>query len=126
VPSRPPIHRPRQPDAPRIQQRDATANERQQRRALRTNSTAWRKLRAQVLTEQPLCPDCEAIGHTRAAREVDHADGNAFNNDRSNLVGRCKPCHSRKTAREMGRKPIKGCDINGIPLDPNHHWNRDR
>lgn len=58
----------------------------------------WRKLRAQVLAEQPMC----ACG--RKANEVDHiiplARGGT--NERSNLQSMCKRCHSRKTALENG------------------------
>lgn len=99
-------------------------------RTLALNSAAWRKLRALVLREQPICPECERMGQYTAANEVDHIDNDASNNDRSNLIGLCKTHHSQKTARHEHFKrtgqwlPVKGCDINGIPLDPNHHWNK--
>lgn len=69
-------------------------------RTLALDGAAWRKLRAVVLAEQPLCPDCHAAGVLRLALDVDHADGDPTNNDRSNLIGRCRPCHSRKTRIE--------------------------
>lgn len=101
-------------------------------RTLALNGAAWRKLRALVLAEQPLCQDCMRRGLIVPATDVDHADNDASNNDRSNLVGLCKPCHSYKTARHEHYKrtgeqlPVKGCDVNGYPLDPNHHWNQKK
>lgn len=81
---------------------DCAAENRQHRRALPTNSTAWRKLRAQVLREEPLCTECTKRNRIRAATQVDHVDGNAQNNARANLQGLCLPCHSRKTAAQDG------------------------
>lgn len=95
----------------------------------------WRRLRAQQLRAHPLCEDCMALGIVRPATDVDHRlalkDGGeplAF----ANLASRCHACHSAKTAHVDGafgnaRKshaPVKGCDVNGNPLDPNHPWNR--
>jgi 5-methylcytosine-specific restriction protein A len=36
------------------------------------------------------------------ANEVDHVDGDSFNNAPSNLQSLCKPCHSAKTVKENG------------------------
>lgn len=76
--------------------------DRQARRALATNSAAWRRLRASVLAVEPLCRHCRKKGKVRAASCVDHVDGNAMNNDPDNLQPLCSHCHSRKTAREDG------------------------
>lgn len=78
------------------------ARARQVRRALPTSSAAWRALRALVLREQPLCEMCLTAGRIRAASVVDHIDGDALNNERSNLQSLCASCHARKTAREDG------------------------
>lgn len=95
------------------------------RRTIPLNTAAWQKLRASVLAEDPLCRDCQRMGRLVPATDVDHDDGNPGNNDRDNLVPRCHSCHSHKTMRERnGRKPVMGCDVNGIPLDPNHPWAR--
>jgi 5-methylcytosine-specific restriction protein A len=58
----------------------------------------WQRLRLQVLAEQPYC-FCGAL-----AREVDHiiALNRGGTNDRSNLIARCKRCHSRKTVKCEG------------------------
>lgn len=95
-------------------------------RTLALDGAAWRKLRTLVLKEQPLCPECGDQGLIVPATEVDHQDNDPCNNERSNLVGLCKPHHSAKTAAEMrGQKPkVKGCDAMGRPLDPDHAWNQ--
>jgi hypothetical protein len=47
----------------------------------------------------------------------------------------CWPCHSAKIRYEQGqagrlppaRAPLlKGADINGVPKDPSHPWNREQ
>ena len=73
-------------------------------RTLALDSAAWRRLRASVLSEQPLCPQCMDIGHLVAATEVDHVDNDPTNNERGNLRGLCKTHHSQKTMRELRRK----------------------
>ena len=96
-------------------------------RTLALNGVAWRKLRAYVLRGEPLCRHCTARGLTMAATEVDHRDDDPSNNELVNLMPLCKPCHSRKTMRDMGysvREASMGCDANGIPLDPCHAWNK--
>jgi 5-methylcytosine-specific restriction enzyme A len=62
----------------------------------------WRKLRAQILREEPLCRECYRRGIITIATEVDHIDGNRYNLSRENLQPLCKSCHSRKTAKEQG------------------------
>lgn len=95
------------------------------RRTLPLTSAAWRKLRAVVLNDQPLCVDCAARGLTVEATDVDHKDGNPGNNERENLQGLCHPCHSRKTASDHGKTVQMGCDVHGMPTDPRHPWNQE-
>lgn len=56
----------------------------------------WRRIRLEVLVEQPLCP-CGA-----RATEVDHIKPlrSGGGHERSNLRALCKRCHSSKTAGE--------------------------
>lgn len=95
-------------------------------RTLALDGAAWRRLRASVLADEPLCRDCKARGIVTEATEVDHHDNDPKNNDRDNLVPLCKPCHSRKTQADMGKTVRCGCDTCGMPLDPNHPWNKER
>lgn len=65
----------------------------------------WRKAARSFLDRHPLCADCAELGRVRAASEVDHIvphRGDArLMWARSNWQPLCKPCHSRKTAREV-------------------------
>lgn len=75
----------------------------QRRRSGRTyDRRFWRRLRLEVLTQQPWCAYCEAAGKTVPATEVDHIDGDSTNNARENLRPLCKRCHSAKTAQHDG------------------------
>ncbi|MEQ8409115.1 MAG: HNH endonuclease [Gammaproteobacteria bacterium] len=66
----------------------------------------WQKASKAFLVSNPFCIDCEAQGKLEPATETDHeiphrGDLKLFW-DKSNWRPRCKPCHSRKTAREDG------------------------
>jgi len=56
------------------------------------------------LTGQPLCQDCGARDRVTAATEVHHvvAIKAGGTHSRDNLRSLCKPCHSKRTAREGG------------------------
>lgn len=92
-------------------------------------SKEWRALRAAVLRRDPIC---RTPGCTRPSTHVDHNTPRARggSDHPSNLVGRCASCHSAKTAAADGgfgnkrrdRAPVKGCDADGLPLDPGHWW----
>lgn len=101
---------------------------RRKRRHVPLYSAAWAKIRAQVLAEEPLCRYCQARGLVVPSREVDHIEDSredyTDDNRRQNLMGVCRPCHSRKTAVSMGKASNAGCDVRGMPLDPDHHWNQ--
>lgn len=93
-------------------------------RVLPLNSAAWRRLRKQVLAEEPLCRHCAAQGLVVPATEVDHMNG-AADNSRDALQALCKPCHSIKTMAELyGRPPRQGCDEQGYPIGSDHPWNK--
>lgn len=86
-------HRPKH--STRVQH--GTLRERQGNRTLALNGSTWRKLRAVVLREQPMCPACARDGYVTFAKEVDHIDNDPTNNLRSNLVGLCHMHHGQKT-----------------------------
>jgi 5-methylcytosine-specific restriction protein A len=95
-------------------------------------TSRWQKLRAAKLARDPLCEDCLATGMVVAANTVDHRLAISQGGDPfpplDDLSSKCAPCHSRKTVRsgEAGAvrtdKPMKGCDADGLPLDPAHPW----
>ncbi len=82
----------------------------EQREADRMRSSRrWRNVRAIVLGREPMCRACAALGHERAATEVDHIEPlvvsiragrplMAFTE--SNLQPLCEPCHDAKSAQE--------------------------
>lgn len=46
--------------------------------------------------------------------------------DGTNLQSLCKLCHDSAKQREEKSGVVVGCDVNGLPIDPNHHWNRQK
>ena len=67
----------------------------------------WQRARKHYLAGHPLCIQCLAEDRLVPATEVDHilphkGDQQLFW-DEMNWQALCKPCHSRKTAKEDGR-----------------------
>lgn len=62
----------------------------------------WRRVRAAVLTEAPLCAECARAGRVALATDVDHIlpRSQGGSDARSNLQSLCHACHSRKTITE--------------------------
>lgn len=87
-------------------------------------SSQWKRLRRLVLSRDPICQVkcCNAM-----ATDVDHIDGDAGNNEMTNLQALCHSCHSEKTVRENREtnpcnKPLKGHDATGLPIAASHSW----
>lgn len=82
------------------------------------NSTRWRKLREEVLYENPFCVRCEEMGILEPATVCDHAlpieQGGAIW-DRNNLQGLCESCHNSKSGKEAHNKYTKVTVITGAP-----------
>jgi 5-methylcytosine-specific restriction protein A len=76
----------------------------------------------------PLCAECERQGRVRLWVQLDHIIplSQGGTDDDNSRQGLCKPCHAEKTARERGYTPRAGCDANGFPLSPSHHWVRPK
>jgi 5-methylcytosine-specific restriction enzyme A len=74
-------------------------------------------IREQVLTMQPICVHCKAVGEVALATEVDHivplSKGGSDALD--NLQALCKQCHSDKTRRDLGQVEKPAIGLNGYP-----------
>lgn len=66
---------------------------------------AWRDASKAWLAAHPCCAECERAGVVTPAVEVDHIEPHRGDRrlfwDPRNRQGLCRPCHSRKTAREV-------------------------
>jgi 5-methylcytosine-specific restriction protein A len=95
-------------------------------RIRRTGGWALQQLRRRWFTAHPLCVHCLRAGRIRLATELDHIVpllvGGA--DDDTNRQGLCHTCHEAKTAIDLGRGPVRGCDASGMPIDAAHHWHR--
>lgn len=86
----------------------------------------WMQIRKRILARDPICVKCKEKGIVSESKEVDHIiplDFGGSNRD-DNLQGLCVPCHVAKTNYDFGKNVDAGSDVNGMPLDPNHFWNR--
>ncbi|WP_394437025.1 HNH endonuclease [Sphingobium naphthae] len=97
------------------------------------NTANWKRLRTAHLRAFPFCEGHKAMGSPYViANTVDHrvpiSEGGPAFPGHDGLASYCPACHSAKTARgtEAGAvrsgKPRRGCDAEGNPLDPSHHW----
>ena len=89
----------------------------------------WRKARLNFLAEHPLCVYCERDGRTMVATICDHIKAHKGDPvlfwDVSNWQPLCKLHHdSTKKSEEMSGG-IRGCDVDGNPLDPQSHWYKE-
>jgi 5-methylcytosine-specific restriction endonuclease McrA len=94
----------------------------------RTRGRKRQRIRALVLSANPLCVHCQQEGKVALAEEVDHILPlhKGGTDDFGNLQGLCQSHHQIKTARDEGKRVMYGCDINGNPLDPGSHWSKPR
>ena len=89
----------------------------------------WRRESRAFLRANPLCRMCEARGRTTLATVVDHIKPHkgdpALFWDRDNWQGLCATDHSGAKREQETTGRIRGCDVDGRPLDPAHPWNRN-
>ena len=87
----------------------------------------WLRLRGQQLAAQPVCKYCRKENRVTAACVVDHViphkGDEALFFDADNLQSLCKHCHDRHKQRQERTGILVGGDLDGIPIDPLHHWN---
>ncbi len=86
----------------------------------------WQKARERFLAKHPLCAYCEREGKVTAASVVDHVvphrGDQALFWQKENWQSLCATCHSSTKQQIEKTGIISGCDVNGAPIDPNHHW----
>ncbi len=87
-----------------LTRRRARYDARRGKTAERGYDARWRKVRAMVLSREPLCRQCARKGELKPAGVVDHiiphrGDPRLFN-DPHNLQPLCAPCHATKTRGE--------------------------
>lgn len=88
-------------------------------------TAAWQRIRRLQLLNEPLCRFCARVGRVVPARVVDHVvahRGDEWLFYNGELQSLCKLCHDRDKQRDERREALGG-DANGVPTDPNHHWN---
>lgn len=88
----------------------------------------WQRARTAFLSAHPMCERCAREGVSTIATVVNHriphrGDIKLFW-DRKNWEPACKRHHDSDIQREERSGIVKGVDIKGRPIDPNHPWNR--
>jgi 5-methylcytosine-specific restriction protein A len=92
------------------------------------NNSAWRARRAEQLRAHPLCRFCfEHRGVVTPATVADHVTPHKGNAElfAGPLQSLCATCHSGSKRELETTGTFRGCDLRGVPLDPNHPWRRD-
>ena len=71
--------------------------------AVRGYDARWRRMRVRSLRKHPLCIECERLGYTTPATDVDHIRPRSAggSDEESNLQALCHQHHSAKTLREI-------------------------
>jgi len=88
-------------------------------------SRQWKFLRLQVFDRDEYT--CKICDHPTTKPHADHIK--AHNGDRElffdedNLQTLCPACHNYKRRQDNG-KILPGCDVNGMPIDQRHNWNK--
>ncbi|MEM4988818.1 HNH endonuclease signature motif containing protein [Collimonas sp. H4R21] len=94
------------------------------------NTKRWYRLRWHQLNDHPLCAMHQALGQVVEATVADHITPHrgdeALFFDEENLQSLCKPCHDGAKQQLEKSGTLRGCDVNGLPLDANHHWRSPR
>ncbi|TVQ64827.1 MAG: HNH endonuclease, partial [Phycisphaerales bacterium] len=105
MPTMPPVHKSRGEQALALARRQDVKAYDRGRKGERSFywSDRWRRLRAMVLREEPLCRMCGG-----PANEVDHivprSEDASLELVRDNLRALCKSCHSKRTGMDRGRR----------------------
>lgn len=96
--------------------------------AKRGYNRRWQAYRERYLREHPLCVMHLQLGQIAEATVVDHilphkGDHKLFW-DPKNHQSLCKTCHDSHKQRLERSGSIVGCGLDGVPVDPRHHWHK--
>ncbi len=80
----------------------------------------WKAVRLIKLRRNPICESCFEVGKVNPTEVVHHLNHNPWDNNPKNLKSLCRECHEKI----HGRKSKTDCDVEGMPLDPTHPWNK--
>jgi len=85
-------------------------------------------MRAAFLMAHPLCVMCRKAGHVRIATVVDHIKPHKGDEvlfwDMRNWQSLCETHHNASKQREEKSGHEIGSNVDGMPVDPSHHWNK--
>ena len=94
--------------------------------AARGYGSKWQKARESWLRAHPLCADHLSRGQYVPASVVDHIEPHRGDMklfwDLNNWQSLCDTCHNSFKQRLEKSGVAVGCDLSGIPTDPNHPW----
>jgi 5-methylcytosine-specific restriction enzyme A len=94
--------------------------------AHRGYDSKWQNYRRRFLRENPACRLCHLAGRLTRATVVDHIQPHKGDFTlfwaRSNHQALCRTCHDGTKRQLEASGILRGCDANGLPLDPQHHW----
>lgn len=93
----------------------------------RYHTARWRKIRDHQLRQYPLCEMCEKQGRTTMATVADHVEphrGDPVKFWTGKLQSLCKRCHNSAKQLKEKHGVYPGCDVDGMPLDPDHVWSK--
>ena len=86
----------------------------------------WNTARKEYLGEWPWCVMCEQEGRIERATVVDHKQPHRGDPvlfwDEHNWQSLCAPHHDGAKQALEKSGTIRGCDVDGVPFDPSHHW----
>ena len=108
----------------------AVADDRRGSSAARGYGYRWQQAREAYLRKHPLCKMHADLGRVVPAEVVDHIEPHRGDMgkfwDSKNWQSLCKTCHDGAKQRQEKSGVVVGCNLAGLPLDPNHHWNKPK
>jgi len=83
------------------------------------------------LRANPLCEECKILGRIVEASMVHHIISIKGKDDPcrlewDNLQSLCEACHDAKHSSAPEARRVQGCDVNGMPIHPDHPWVKGR